>query len=157
MRTKQSTKGKPQTFAQLAEVLGVSRQLLNAHRKKSDAPKMSDVAGWVAYLAAHGREGSAPPELREAIAKARLAILRETQAKLKRENDTAAGLLMERAEARRENASAWAHVFEMIDRRLCNEYPPMLAGCEAVPIFEKLCAFREELRRNCKDRFEKAA
>jgi hypothetical protein len=156
MKTKQSIKSKPQTFAQLAEVLGVSRQLLNAHRKKSDAPKMSDVAGWVAYLAAHGREGSAPPELREAIAKARLAILRETQAKLKRENDVAAKLLMPVADAKRHNAEAWSFIFDRLEH-LCLEKPPTLAGRTAIEIFEQLTAFKEKMRTDAKDKFTNKA
>lgn len=156
-QTKRNTVKSPKTLSELAEVLGVSRQLLNAHRKKPDAPKLGDVSGWTTWLAQHGREGSAPPQLREAIAKERLKILRETDRKLKRENDVASGLLMERAEAKRENAKAWAFIFEQLENRLCNQLPPILAGRSAVEIFEQLSEFKELMRKTAKEKFEKAA
>lgn len=77
---------KKTTQSKLAVQLGVSRQLIAAHVKKGDAPALDDLAGWNAYLAQRGRIGSAPEDLRRAIAQERLEILQETKSKLRREN-----------------------------------------------------------------------
>jgi hypothetical protein len=86
--TPKSAPPKP-TQSALAAQLGVTRQLIAAHCKKPDAPGLDDVAGWSAYFAQHGRVGSCPPDLRRALAEVKLDILRETKAKLVRENKVA--------------------------------------------------------------------
>src|SRR6058998_3969254 len=65
----------PQTASQLARKLGVSRQLVAAHRRRPGAPDLADVPGWNVWLAAVGREQSGPPKLREQIARKRLHLL----------------------------------------------------------------------------------
>src|SRR4051812_5918967 len=75
MKTKTTKTKSKATLSQTAKRLGVSRQLLSAHRKKSDAPPLGDVAAWEEFLALHGREGSAQPELRKKIAEQRLKLL----------------------------------------------------------------------------------
>jgi hypothetical protein len=154
MKHKTKSKSKPQTLAQLAKVLGVSRQLLNAHRRKPDAPKLSDVDGWIVWLSANGRDGSAPPELRKLIAAERLAILKETKARLARENAREAGELMPVADAKRFNAEAWSFIFDRLEH-LCLEKPPALAGRTAIEIFEQLSEFKEKMRRDAKEKFTK--
>lgn len=145
------------TQASLARALKVNKQTVHYHVKAGCEIPLNDVQGWRDYLAEIGREGSLPADIRKAIGKARARLLQAQVTKAERENQKEQGLLMLRSEAKIENAKAWAFVFEMIDRRLCNEYPPLLQGRNAVEIFEQLCAFREELRKSAKDKFEKAA
>ena len=145
------------TASKLAETLGVSRQLLAAHRKKPAAPKsLNDVAAWTLYFAQHGRIGSAPDDLRRAIAQERLEILRETKLRLARENQESAKALMPVADAKRQNGEAWAFVFSEIDK-LANEAPPGLAGQDAVTIHKRLIAWRESFRKAGQNKFEEAA
>jgi len=115
------------TKSKLALALGISRQLLNAHLKSPDCPQLDDVAGWEMLLAEKGRTGSAPPKLRDAIAKARLAILKETQKRLDRENRIADGALVSIVEVRRQCNSAGGYFMEALEK-LARELPPSLAG-----------------------------
>lgn len=154
---KNKTEPKKQpTLSGLAAVLGVSRQLIAAHRRKPDAPALSDVAGWEVFLARYGRTGSAPEDLRRAIAEERLNILKATRAKIERENDEAARRLIPIDDARRQNAEAWAFVFSELERWE-NEVPPLLAGLSAVEIFKHMFNRKEAFRRAAKERFEKAS
>ena len=63
--------------SELAASLGLSRQLISAHAKKPGAPPLSDRAGWIEFLATVGRDGSAPVDIRRAIAQKRLEILEQ--------------------------------------------------------------------------------
>lgn len=142
------------TKSALADALGISRQALNVHLKSPDAPPIDDVAAWQVLLAAKGRIGSAPKELRHEIARERLEILKETKAKLARENAVANAELMPVADAKRQNFSAWSFVFNELER-LEREQPPALAGLTAVEIGERLHVFTERMRTEAKAKFEK--
>ncbi|MGD0746058.1 MAG: hypothetical protein ABSA45_12970 [Verrucomicrobiota bacterium] len=81
------TKNKTKTTqSQLAASLGVSRQLIAHHVKSGNAPGLSDTAGWIEYLAAHGRTGSLPPEMRKKIADQRLRLVRAQAERVEIEN-----------------------------------------------------------------------
>ena len=136
MKSKSKSKNKI-TRSSLAAQLGVSRQLIAAHLKKPNAPALNDVAGWIAFLAAHGRTGSCPPELRTAIAQKRLEILAETKIKLARENEIASGLLVPAAEAIRQAGEAGGYFMGELER-LCRELPPALAGLPAHEIAARI-------------------
>lgn len=145
------------TQSSLARSLKINRQTIHYHVKAGCEIPLDDIQGWRDYLSEIGREGSLPEDIRKAIGQARARLLQAQVAKAERENQTAQGLSLLRSEAMIENAKAWAFIFEMVDRRLCNEFPPMLSGRNAVEIHEMLCAFREELRKSAKNKFEKAA
>ena len=142
------------TKAALADALGISRQALNVHLKSPDAPQIDDLTGWQVFIAAHGREGTAPPDLRRAIAQERLEILKETKAKLARENAVANAELMPVMDAKRQNHAAWCFVFNELER-LEREEPPALAGLSAVDISVRLHVFVERMRTEAKAKFEK--
>lgn len=82
----------PSTLTELASILGISKQALNAHRRNADAPAPDDVEAWKIYIAAHGREGTAPPDLKRRMAEKKLSILTTEDAskktKLKRLEET---------------------------------------------------------------------
>jgi hypothetical protein len=150
---KPKTEPKKQTQASLAGLLGVSRQLISCHVKAGGAPPLDDLAGWTAHLAARGRTGSLPPDLRRAIGEQRLAILKATKARLERENAVAARALMPVADAKRQASFACCYFFEELAREE-RELPPRLAGLSAVEVFKHLHAFNENLRREAKLKFE---
>ena len=106
---------------------------------------MNDVAGWIAFLAAHGRTGSCPPELRTAIAQKRLEILAETKIKLARENEIASGLLVPAAEAIRQAGEAGGYFMGELER-FCRELPPVLAGLTAPAVAQILDVHIERTR-----------
>jgi len=140
------------TKTAFADALGISRQALNVHLKAPDAPPIGDLDAWQIYLAAHGRIGSAPDDLRRAIAQERLDILKETKAKLARQNKVEDDLLMPVADAKRQNSSAWNFVFSELER-FQNELPPILAGLSAVEIYKHLHAFTERMRADAIEKF----
>jgi len=131
----------------------VSRQLLGHHAKEPDAPALDDVPGWLAFLAAKGRSGSAPPELRRKIAEARLAILRAQQTKIERQNQIEAGKMMPTADACRYAGEACAFFFSELER-WAREFPPGMAGGDSVSIAKKLTAAVESLRVAAQSKFD---
>ncbi len=150
MKTKMKKK---LTQSSLAALLGVTRQLIASHRKKPDAPAINDVTGWTVYLAQKGRAGSAPPDLRRAIGQERLAILRETKKKLARQNEIEAGRMMETADAKQQAGAAMGMAFAELER-LASEWPPALAGLDAVSIYERIHSGIESLRVTLKRKFD---
>jgi DNA-binding XRE family transcriptional regulator len=150
---KPKSKNKIATQSQLADALGVSRQLIAAHQKRGNTPKLDDVTGWHAFLAAHGRSGSAPVELRREIAAERLAILKASREKLERENQVAKGELMPCADAVRQATEACHFLAGELDR-LKSEIPPTLAGLDAISICKILDREIEKIRTNAKEKFQ---
>ena len=142
------------TKSALADSLGISRQALNVHLKKPDAPKIADLAGWQIYLAANGRIGTAPADLRREISAERLAILRANREKLERDNKVAAGEMMLAADACRQAAEAMALVFSDIIRD-ANELPPQLVGHnDPVAVYKILNGRIEKHRADWSEKFK---
>jgi hypothetical protein len=142
------------TKSSLSRLLGVSRQLISAHCKDPDAPPIDNPEKWALFLAAKGRSGSVPPELRRKIAEARLAILRATRARMELENRKAEGRTMLVEDGQRQAAEACSFFFAELGR-MERELPPALAGGTAVDIFKRLHSFTETLRGEAKARFER--
>lgn len=146
--------GKKPTVARLASILGCSRQVIANHIKRGDAPKLDDVPGWTAHLAAFGRVGGqADVDLKKQIAVERLAILRETRAKLERDNAIAAGEMVSFTEARKQAGEAAYAFFDALDL-MTMEMPPVLAGLEPIAIHTKLCERREKIRNDLNEKFD---
>jgi hypothetical protein len=139
------------TQSSLAKSLGVSRQLIAAHASKPDAPPLGDITGWTAYFAQHGRIGSAPDDLRRAIAQERLEILKETKAKLARDNRIEDGKTMLVASALKQAGEACGHMMAELERR-DRELPPALAGLSAVEIGKRMSADTESIRKTLKEK-----
>lgn len=154
MKTTKRTKPAKTKFTKsaLADALGISRQALNVHLKSPDAPPVDDIAAWQILLAERGRIGSAPAELRAAIAAERLKILQETSAKLARENAVAAGELGSVAEFKRQATCAIGEVFSELERH-ARENPPVFAGRSAVEISERMEADVKTIKNNLRERF----
>jgi hypothetical protein len=126
------------TQTELAKSLNVSRQLIWFHRKSGRTPKLDDIKGWKTFLAAHGRQGSAPTtELRTQIARTKLAILRETKHSKSRENKIEDGTIMDSGNVRRFVTSLVSLFFAHIDN-LTQELPTALKGKAELEISEVL-------------------
>lgn len=147
---------KKQTINRLAKILGCSRQVIASQIKRGGAPALDDVPGWTAHLAAFGRIGSQAGDLRKQIAVERLAILKETRAKLERDNAQQRGELISFSEARRQAEIAACEYFNRLDL-LANECPAVLVGLSAVDIHVKLCERREQIRDELNAFFEAVA
>ena len=146
---------KKTTVARLASILGCSRQVIENHRKHGNAPKLDDVAGWTAHLAAHGRVGSqADGDLKKQIAVERLAILRETRAKLERDNEKDRGELVSFQECRSQAGEAAYAFFDALDL-MTMEMPPVLVGLDHIAIHRKLCERREKIRNDLNEKFDR--
>jgi|ERR1043166_7981596 hypothetical protein len=162
MKAKRKTKPKPAsavpaTAAELARILGVSRQLISAHQKDPDAPPIGDVDGWTAYLAAHGREQSGPPELRAQIGAQRLALLtairHREELKLSRERCE----MLDKAEVQAAILKGTAVFFSALDRLAGMELPAQLRGLDEAGIAQRLAAAVEQLKAMLRDGLAKLA
>jgi hypothetical protein len=142
------------TKSQLAVALGISRQALNVHLKTPGHPPIDDIAAWEILLAERGRAGTSPPKLRDAIARERLAILKEEHKKRARENRIAAKELISYDEAKRQVSAAMALIFSDMARDAA-EFPPALSGRNAVEIGIILTARIEKHRKEWAEKFEK--
>jgi hypothetical protein len=138
---------------ELAKKLGVTRQLLSAHKKNPLAPKTNSFADWKTFLATIGRDGSAPIDVRRKIAEKRLAILHEQHIAAQRENAKAAGDMVSFQECRRQASEAAATYFAEWERG-CRELPPILKGMDEISIFKKLTQRLEEIRETLNRAFD---
>jgi len=154
VKPKPKPKRKVSTQSDLARVLGVSRQLISKHAKNKSAPPISDVGAWDAFLAERGRQGSAPPELRQQIAAERLAILKETKRGLQRQNSVADGKMIDRDLVKREVQHVMAFLFSDADRLLLTELPPVLKGLDEIGIRNQLEKAIGEFKADLKAKFE---
>jgi len=147
----------PSTIAALARVLGISRQALGRHVQKPAAPGLGNVSGWQEYLAAHGRAGSAPPELRRKIAAQRLRLLRAMVAKAERENQKAAGQTLDKGEVQFALSKGTNLLFSGLDRLANVQWPASLKGCGEAEISALTLADVEKLKDDFRDALEKLA
>ena len=144
------------TRAAIAQTLGISRQTLALHMRKTDAPALTDIKAWQTYLAAHGRVGSASPELRKAISQKRLEILTETKIKLARENEVASGILVNADEVMLQCAEAGGLFMSELER-LARELPPALAGLPAGEVAERIDLEVEKVRKKIRTKMKEIA
>ncbi len=140
------------TQAQLAAILGISRQLLYEHIQSGNAPPIGDVTAWVEYMAARGNVATSPPDMRRKIADQRLRILTETAERLARENQVGRKELISLPEAERLAAEAERFYWAEIDR-MVREMPPALCGLSAGQIHGKLSAFVDEMKKRSRAMF----
>lgn len=141
------------TQTALAKKLGITRQLLSAHKKNPLAPKTDSFSEWKAFLATIGRDGSAPTDVRRKIAEKRLAILHEQHIAAQRDNAKAAGDMVSFQECRRQASEAAALYFDLWDSA-CRELSPILKGLDEISIYKKLCQRREEIRETLNRAFD---
>lgn len=130
--------GSPDPVKRLAATLGMQRKSLLVHVRKPDAPELQDVDGWRQYLAAIGRQGSAPPDLRrvQAIARARLAVAQAVR--VETSTKVAAGELVDRDAVREGIGRALAAHFATLEAVMCSELPPVLVGLDERQLRERL-------------------
>ena len=124
----------PHTQASLARALCVSRQTVAAQVKRGGSPPLNDLAAWTEHLAIHGRTGSLPDDLRRAIGKERLGILKETRSRLARDNALAAGRVIDAEAVAKFHGRLMGFLFSELDRTFASELPPALAGLDAVAV-----------------------
>jgi len=147
-------KPKPMNKSQWAEVLGITKQALDHHLKNPAAPKVGDLEGWEMFLAEHGRVGSAPPKLRDAIARKRLAILTKTDEAMARKAAKEKNETADKGEVRTWMRSFMALLFSELDRIFTMEMPSSLKGLSEVEIKKRSDAAIEELKATLKQRFK---
>ena len=145
----------PKNQKELAARLGVSRQTIAHHLKQKDAPPIGDVPGWTAHLAAHGRDGSAPPDLKRKIAEARLAVLKQTERGLRQANDERDGRTISKDEVSTGIKASVALMFSELDRLFLNELPPALKGLDELSIKARCNTAIGQLRQSLRERFGK--
>jgi hypothetical protein len=149
MKTKQK---KSKSMSQLAAQLGVSRSTLYAWRD-SGAPVDNGEVAVVKWAMSEHRRGADSDEMRAA----KLAVLRETERRLKIANDAKAGATMPRSEAEGEAGRAMAVLWQALDEALGYELPAALAGRTALEIQARLNTQLEKLKAAARMEFQKLA
>jgi|ERR1043165_2143102 transcriptional regulator with XRE-family HTH domain len=149
------SKQKKITQSDLAKQLGISRQLVAHHQKTGKAPALDDLSGWVAYLAACGREGSVPKQYREKIAEQKLRILTATAAKLELEKDEKEKTLINRDNAFRFIDRMVGQIFFGELERLKMELPNTLVGKNEVEIHVEVGEQIKVVKKILRNEFEK--
>ncbi len=133
----------------------MSRKIIQWHRKQSpDAPKDLSVKAWKIFLAAKGREGTAPPDLLTQMAVEKLAKLKLEREKMSDALKVSRGELIPVAEVSRflqdvVGVGYWAE-FD----RLSFEMPPNLVGLSAAQMFIEFKKEKEKMVANCRDKVE---
>lgn len=144
----------PNTAAELARQLGVSRQLIAAHQSKPGAPELSDTESWQEFLAAFGREGSTPKELRNQIAAERLRLLKAMGEKAERANAVEAGKMLPADEVADTIRRAVATAFSVIEKSF-DGLPCVIAGLPADQIADHLRKSLDGFKNALRDGFLK--
>lgn len=143
------------SVSEAARRIGTSRQALDVHRRKPGTPALDDTEGWRTYLAANGREGSAPPEIRAKIAKERhklLAAMAERE-QLRLSKDK--GEVIAKAEVSTALARGMSVLFGQLESIFSNEFPRLVVGLEPAAIAAQARDAIEKLREGLRAEFSK--
>jgi hypothetical protein len=138
------------TKTALARELGISRQALGRHLAKPGAPGLGNVSAWQEFLAAHGREGSGPPELRRKIGVQRLRLLRTLATRAEHAASKERGELISRAEVQFA-LSKGTSVFWSALEEMAQKLPADIKGCDERTCHAKLLAWLETARHGLLD------
>ena len=129
-------------YAELAIVLGVSRQAVNSWKKFEDAPQprangLHDVQAWREFMARRGlKGGDIGPTDEQSRLKARklLAEVEDREFRL----SVRRGEFVAVEQVRREWTTLVGRARALLEARLLNELPPVLSGKDAHGIREEL-------------------
>ena len=129
-------------YAELAIVLGVSRQSVNSWKKFEDAPQprnngLHDVQAWREFMGRRGLKGDdIGPTDEQSRLKARklLAEVEEREVRLA----VRRGEFVSVEQVKREWTTAVGRARALLEARLLNEYPPILSGKDAHGIREDM-------------------
>lgn len=136
----------PKRKIDLAKILGITKEALNRHVHKPDAPAIGDVDGWFEFLAAHGRSGTSSQELRSEVAAERLRLAKWQADRAEREERVARGELVPRGTVLAGLKEGVGHLFAVLDRVLCNEMPPSIEGLDVLQIRLRVAAELERAK-----------
>ncbi len=143
----------PVKQAQLARELGVSRQLIQVHRKKSpDAPKDLNIEAWKKFLATKGRIETAPEDLHRQIAREKLAKLKLEKEKLSDALRVSRGELIEFEAVDSFLAQIVGVDYSAELDRMSQELPPVLVGLTAAQMFIEFKREKEKIKNNLKEK-----
>jgi hypothetical protein len=139
-------------LADLAAILGVSRQLLNAWKKRKDAPKAAangihDVAAWREFMRRNDLKGGEPATQDAADIETSLKA-RKLLAEVE-ERELRVGIKRGDFVAIDEVRQAWtelvAQAASMLRKKFEQELPPILSGLDATGIQEEARAAIDEV------------
>ena len=139
-------------LADLAAILGVSRQLLNSWKKRKDAPKaaangMHDVAAWREFMRRNDLKGGEPATQDAADIETSLKA-RKLLAEVE-ERELRLGIKRGDFVAIDEVRQAWteliAQAASMLRKKFEQELPPILSGLDATGIQEEARAAIDEV------------
>jgi len=139
-------------LADLAAILGVSRQLLNAWKKRKDAPKAAangthDVAAWREFMRRNDLKGGEPTTQDAADVETSLKA-RKLLAEVE-ERELRLGIKRGDFVAIDEVRQAWtelvAQAASMLRKKFEQELPPILSGLDATGIQEEARAAIDEV------------
>ena len=139
-------------LADLAAILGVSRQLLNAWKKRKDAPKAAangthDVAAWREFMRRNDLKGGEPATQDAADVETSLKA-RKLLAEVE-ERELRLGIKRGDFVAIDEVRQAWtelvAQAASMLRKKFEQELPPILSGLDATGIQEEARAAIDEV------------
>ena len=140
-------------MSDLARVLGVSRQTLYAWKRRPDAPVpgengFHDVLAWREFIRANDLKGGMGPEPEVLKARKLLAEIEDRELKVSLKK----GLYILQTEVRQQWFERIGKARSILEARLLNELPPVLAGKNPAAIRQELenavLEFYETLNRD---------
>lgn len=142
----------------LADALGVSRQLINYHVKRGqDPPDTLDDVAWRVYLESVSKGGVLgdmdDTEVRRATLREKLRLAKEKADEAVRDNQIAAGELIDRATISDGLARAIGIMFSELDRVFCAEVPARVKGRDEIGIRHICRTEIERLKESLKEKF----
>lgn len=145
-------------WSQLARALGVSKQLMDFHRRKTPgAPTSMSVKDWTQFFNARGYAGAnknkSDKQVAKEMAKAKLEILQHTRHKLARDNKIKDNKIYDAAEVHRFHENLIRFFFGELTR-ISREFPVLLKGKDELSI-ETVCMEQEkQIKQALTDKLE---
>lgn len=142
MRARRKQKSEPQTWDQVADYLGCTRQALVSLRRLAAAPKGKDPEEWKEFVTAGGYLKGGSRRLTEI----KVLIAEEELRRRKRENAIAEGEVLSLADVQNALQRASARMSQIITYKLETDAPARLAGKEITEMRAELRGIGDELR-----------
>ncbi len=140
------------TQQELAQALGVSRQLVARYRKKPGAPPINDLDGWIEFIASEGgRSETLPVKLRAALTKQRIRLLKAQADKAEGEEAVRRGELIEFEEVEAMFHEVVGVGFWGEYDRMSFEMPPNLVGLSAQQMFIEFKREKQKMFQNSRE------
>ena len=146
---------KPENYNQLAKALGETRQYIAWLKRQPDAPAGLSIKEWTEFISTRKIVSKATPEMKGAMAEAKLKKLQAEARREERKDKLESGQMCLRSEIKTECIAAMAVLFDTLRTKLESNLPVECAGLDAIGIQAKNKTALDAAEDEVRERLEK--